>query len=96
MAWHGARQIIVCSRSGLSDEASQKTIANYSAYGCDIVGAKGDVADMAFLRKMFREAAPALAGVVQGAMIFRVSLAKPPCLSKIFKIGLHSNIGQAI
>ncbi|OOO11195.1 Histidinol-phosphate aminotransferase [Aspergillus oryzae] len=71
MAWHGARQIIVCSRSGLSDEASQKTIANYSAYGCDIVGAKGDVADMAFLRKMFREAAPALAGVVQGAMIFR-------------------------
>lgn len=40
MAWHGARQIIVCSRSGLSDEASQKTIANYSAYGCDIVGAK--------------------------------------------------------
>ncbi|RAQ55754.1 histidinol-phosphate aminotransferase [Aspergillus flavus] len=93
MAWHGARQIIVCSRSGRSDEASQKTIANYSAYGCDIVEAKGDVADMAFLRKMFREAAPALAGVVQGAMIFRGRLKMwATLLSRVACIAISTNV----
>ncbi|KAE8316710.1 KR-domain-containing protein [Aspergillus transmontanensis] len=69
MARQGARQIIVCSRSGLSDDASQKTVANCSAYGCDIVEAKGDVADMAFLRKCSVRQLLQIAGVVQGAMI---------------------------
>ncbi|KJK66098.1 Enoylreductase [Aspergillus parasiticus SU-1] len=69
MARQGARQITVCSRSGLSDDASQKTVANCSAYGCDIVEAKGDVADMAFLRKCSVRQLLQIAGVVQGAMI---------------------------
>lgn len=73
MAKNGARRIIVCSRSGLQDAASQKTIANCASYRCDIVEAKGDVADEDFVRKTFREASPRIAGVIQGAMILRVS-----------------------
>ncbi|ATY62880.1 Beta-ketoacyl synthase [Cordyceps militaris] len=71
LAKTGARRIIVCSRSGLQDPASQKTVANCAAYGCEIVEAKGDVADEAFVRKIFQEASPAIAGVIQGAMILR-------------------------
>ncbi|OAA57318.1 Beta-ketoacyl synthase [Cordyceps fumosorosea ARSEF 2679] len=71
MAKTGARRIIVCSRSGLADAASQKTVANCRAYGCEIVEAKGDVADETFVRKIFQEASPAISGVIQGAMILR-------------------------
>ncbi len=73
LAKNGARRIIVCSRSGLQDAASQKTVANCAAYGSEIVEARGDVADEAFVRKIFEEASPAIAGVIQGAMILRVS-----------------------
>ncbi|KAM3489254.1 hypothetical protein MY3957_007465 [Beauveria namnaoensis] len=71
LAKNGARRIIVCSRSGLEDAASQKTVANCAAYGCEIVEAKGDVADETFVRKIFQEASPAISGVIQGAMILR-------------------------
>ena len=74
MASHGARRIIVCSRSGLADEASQKTARNCQSYGCEVVEAKGDVADEEFVRGVFNHAWPPIAGVIQGAMILRVSL----------------------
>jgi NADPH:quinone reductase-like Zn-dependent oxidoreductase len=74
MAKHGARKIIVCSRSGISDEASQKTMRNCLAYGCEIVESKGDAADEEFVRSAFQQASPPVAGVIQGAMILRVSL----------------------
>lgn len=73
MAQHGARRIIVCSRGGINDEASKKTIMNCSAYNCEVIEAKGDVADISFLRKVFQEASPSIAGIIQGAMILRVS-----------------------
>ena len=73
MAQHGARSIIVYSRSGISDEASKKTMMNCLAYGCQIVEAKGDVADIQSLRRVFKEASPGIAGIIQGAMILRVS-----------------------
>jgi NADPH:quinone reductase-like Zn-dependent oxidoreductase len=79
MAKHGARRIIVCSRSGLGDEASQKTLKNCLSYGCEVVEAKGDVADEGFVRTVFKQASPPIAGVIQGAMILRVS-AKPSVL----------------
>ncbi|KAK0635463.1 hypothetical protein B0T17DRAFT_485578 [Bombardia bombarda] len=71
MARHGARHIIVCSRSGVNDEASQKTVVNCAAYGCEVVEAKGDVADADFINKVFTEATPRIAGIIQGAMILR-------------------------
>ncbi|KAJ5952535.1 polyketide synthase [Penicillium vulpinum] len=71
MAQHGAKRIIVVSRSGIEDEASQKTAKNCLSYGCKIIEAKGDVADVDFLKKVFRESSPTIAGVIQGAMILR-------------------------
>ncbi|CAO2655083.1 Nn.00g118160.m01.CDS01 [Neocucurbitaria sp. VM-36] len=68
MARSGARRIISCSRSGISDDASARVILNCRAYGCEIVNAKGDVGDVEFVRRMFEEASPSIAGVIQGAM----------------------------
>lgn len=73
MARSGARRIIACSRSGISDDASTKVIMNCRAYGCEVVDAKGDVGDWDFVRRVFEEASPSIAGVIQGAMVLRVS-----------------------
>jgi NAD(P)-dependent dehydrogenase (short-subunit alcohol dehydrogenase family) len=73
MARHGAKHIIVCSRSGIHDEQSAKTILNCEVYGCAITEAKGDAGDRDFVGKVFSEATPAIAGVIMGAMVLRVS-----------------------
>lgn len=72
MAKQGARRIIVCSRSGVADDASQKTVVACASYGCEIVEAKGDVGSVDFIRGVFQTASPPIAGVIQGAMILRV------------------------
>lgn len=73
MARHGARHIIVMSRSGTNNEASARVIENCAAYGCEITEAKGDAGDMEFTRGVFKSAAPRMiAGVIQGAMVLRV------------------------
>lgn len=46
MARHGARHIIVMSRSGVGNEASVRVIESCAAYGCAVGEAKGDVADL--------------------------------------------------
>ncbi|KAL0930068.1 polyketide synthase [Colletotrichum truncatum] len=71
LARHGAKHIIVVSRSGTADVASQKAVKNCLAYGCEVVEAKGDVADIVFLREVFNEASPRVAGIIQGAMVLR-------------------------
>ncbi|KAF7917217.1 uncharacterized protein EAE98_010322 [Botrytis deweyae] len=71
MARHGARHIIACSRSGISDVASQKIVKNCLAYGCEVVDAQGDAASVSFMSKVFKEASPRIAGIIQGAMILR-------------------------
>jgi hypothetical protein len=72
MAIHGAKRIIVVSRSGLQDDLSRKVTMNCAAWGCEIIEAKGDVTNLKFLRQVFENASPAIAGVIQGAMILRV------------------------
>ena len=72
MAYHGARHIIVCSRSGLDDEASAKIVHNCRALGCEVTEARGDVADADFVRRTFKTAHPRIAGVIQGAMVLKV------------------------
>ncbi|KAF7950113.1 hypothetical protein EAE96_007411 [Botrytis aclada] len=71
MARHGAKHIIACSRSGINDVASQKIVKNCLAYGCDIVDAQGNAANVSFMTKVFKEASPRIAGIIQGAMILR-------------------------
>ncbi|KAI4116922.1 MAG: hypothetical protein LQ345_002740 [Seirophora villosa] len=71
MAQRGAQRIIALSRSGIDDDASKKVAAGCLAYGCQVVEARGDVADVDFLRQVIKEASPPVAGIVQGAMILR-------------------------
>ncbi|KAI3329679.1 putative polyketide synthase [Ustulina deusta] len=72
MARHGARHIIVMSRSGTQDVASARVIANCAAYGCEIIDAKGDVGNEETVRRVFIDARPRrIAGIIQGAMVLR-------------------------
>lgn len=93
MSQHGARHIIIISRRGLSNEASKKTVMNCLAYGREIGEAKGDVTDVKFLRSVFKEASPGIAGVIRGAMILRVS---PNVLQTVLTIADDSNVGQTL
>ncbi|KAJ5936907.1 Acyl transferase/acyl hydrolase/lysophospholipase [Penicillium verhagenii] len=72
LARQGARCIISISRSGIQDPASARAHTNCAAYGCEIVEAKGDVADLDFVQKVFRSIQPRrVAGLIQGAMVLR-------------------------
>lgn len=74
MAQHGARHVIVSSRSGIHDKASGRVVDSCNFYGCKVTEAKGDVGDIEFVRQMFISSTPRIAGIVQGAMVLRVSL----------------------
>ncbi|KAL8918766.1 MAG: hypothetical protein Q9208_007163 [Pyrenodesmia sp. 3 TL-2023] len=71
MAKHGARHIIVSSRSGISDEASIRIVDSCLLYGCEVIEAKGDVGNSESVRRLFKSANPRIAGIVQGAMVLR-------------------------
>ena len=93
MAIHGARHIIVMSRSGTNDEASTRVILNCEARGCTVVEAKGDAGDLDFVRSVFKSSRPRkIAGIIQGAMVLRVSL----CPKGDIHICSQVMIGQTI
>ncbi|KAF2120194.1 beta-ketoacyl synthase domain-containing protein [Lophiotrema nucula] len=71
MARHGARNIVVSNRSGISDEASAKIVRDCLSYGCKIVEARGDIGDLDFVKSLVRDTVPRIAGVIQGAMALR-------------------------
>lgn len=74
MAQHGARHLTVMSRNGLDDEVSDRIIEDCAAYQCQVCEAKGDVGDINFVRRVFQSSQPRrIAGVIQGAMVLRVS-----------------------
>ncbi|KAG8163144.1 hypothetical protein KVR01_007622 [Diaporthe batatas] len=72
MARHGARHIIVCSRSGIDDEMSQRIVRDCRSYMCEVSGQKGDVCEVAFVRRVFESAHPRpIMGIIQGAMVLK-------------------------
>lgn len=72
MARYGARHLIVCSRSGIDDEASARIVRGCRSYGCEVTSQKGDICDMVFVRHIFKSAHPRrIAGVIQGAMVLK-------------------------
>lgn len=74
MAQHGARHIIVSSRSGISDAASIRIVNSCAFHGCKVIEAKRDVDNVESVRRMFKSASPRISGVIQEAMVLRVSL----------------------
>ncbi|KAI0972015.1 hypothetical protein F4678DRAFT_460844 [Xylaria arbuscula] len=71
LAQHGARKIIVVSRSGSGDEASARIVATCKVYKCEVTEVRGDVTNIAFLRGLFESTSPRIAGIIQGAMVLR-------------------------
>jgi hypothetical protein len=77
LAQNGARKLVVMSRSGCGDDRSQRIIKDCLSHGCTIYVASGDVSNIADVRRAFESAQVQVRGVVQGAMVLRVSGSLP-------------------
>ena len=73
MARHGAKHIVVMSRSGYDDKTSQRVLHDLYSEGCQVDLAIGDVSDLGDVRRAFQKAAVPIGGIIQGAMVLRVS-----------------------
>lgn len=73
MARHGAKYIAVMSRSGYEDKASTRVLDDLYNEGCQVGLAKGDVSDLDDVRRAFQQASVPIGGIIQGAMVLRVS-----------------------
>ncbi|KAI1144055.1 hypothetical protein F5Y05DRAFT_407455 [Hypoxylon sp. FL0543] len=67
-AQFGARNLIISSSSGISVEASEKTVASCDFYSCKVTDAKGVVGNIESVRQLFKFASPRIASVIQGLM----------------------------
>lgn len=74
LAKQGARNIMAMSRSGCSDERSRKVVMNCNALGCEIQEIAVDVTNSSDVKTAFRSAKYPVAGVIQGAMVLKVSI----------------------
>lgn len=76
MARHGAEHLVVMSRSGYTDEKSQQVLENISALDSQIDLVQGDVSVLQDVQRAFKVATKPIGGVIQGAMVLRVSSSK--------------------
>ena len=73
LARKGARHLTVVSRSGYQDEKSQAVLQDLEALGTRVCLVKGDVAVPDDVRYAFEQSMKPIAGIIQGAMVLRVS-----------------------
>ncbi|KAL8912790.1 MAG: hypothetical protein Q9171_002248 [Xanthocarpia ochracea] len=71
MAKHGAKHIVVMSRSGYEDKSSQRILNDLKSEGCQVSLAKRDVSDSSDVRRAFNQATVPVGGIIQGAMVLR-------------------------
>lgn len=74
LAMAGARSLVVLSRSGVDDAVSRTVIRDIEAQGCQVTGVRGDVTLMEDVKRFVASAPYPIRGVVQGAMVLRVSI----------------------
>ena len=77
LAGLGARCLTIMARSGYDDDRSQGVLRNIYAKGCKVSLITGDVANLADVRRAFDESSMPIGGVIQGAMVLRVSIPTP-------------------
>ena len=77
MAQNGAKNISAMARSGFDDEKSQGVIKGIEALGCHIDLITGDVSSAEDVRRAFGKTRVPVGGVIQGAMVLRVSITPP-------------------
>ena len=78
MARMGAKHLVVLARSGYSDEKSKLILKNLHAEGCQVNLVTGDVSVLEDVRRTFKAASVKIGGVIQGAMVLKVSFHLPP------------------
>ncbi|KAI9781693.1 MAG: Type I Iterative PKS [Peltula sp. TS41687] len=71
LARHGARHLVILSRSGSNDEKSKATLVQLDALGTHVDLVQGDVANPQDVQEMFRNSTKPIAGIIQGAMVLR-------------------------
>jgi len=84
MAANGARHIIFLSRSGQKKESARKVVRELEEGGTNVVSYACDISDEAQLNQALGEIAlgmPPVAGVMQGALVLRVSSSSSLCFS---------------
>lgn len=74
LAQHGAKHLMVLSRSGYQDEKSHAVLHDMNAIGTQVDLVKGDVSNIDDVQCMFRQSKRPIAGIIQGAMVLRVSI----------------------
>jgi len=82
MASHGARNIVVLSRSANSNTNSYSFINELSAMGVKVMPVGCDVSDAEALNvavKKCQEVMPPIRGIIQGAMVLQVSKSQEAC-----------------
>lgn len=78
LAMSGAKNLAVISRSGYADEKSRAVVKQINAIGAHIDLLTADVTVEADVERAFKETAAPVAGIIQGAMVLRVSPQSPP------------------
>lgn len=69
----GAKHIVVMARSGYDDEVSQRVILDLAGLGCAVTLGRGDVSKAEDVRRVIEQSPVPIGGVIQGAMVLRVS-----------------------
>ena len=64
LAQHGAKCVVIMSRSGCQDEKSQDIVRNCNALGCEVVDAKADVCNLEEVRRAFKQAPLPIGGAI--------------------------------
>ena len=77
LAKMGAKHLAVMSRSGHADEKSRTVVKQVNALGAHIDLLTADVTNAADVEKAFRQTTMPVSGIIQGAMVLRVSLPSP-------------------
>ena len=72
-ARYDAKHIVVMSGSGYENKMSQRVLNDLCNEGCHVSFAIGDAADMDDVRSALWKPAVPIGGIIQGAMVLRVS-----------------------
>lgn len=76
MIKHGAKNLIILSRSGKRHVHADELLGDLDQAGCRVIMPECDITDGALVRRILNDSAksmPPIRGVIQGAMVLNVS-----------------------
>jgi|HubBroStandDraft_4_1064222.scaffolds.fasta_scaffold1136930_1 NAD(P)-dependent dehydrogenase (short-subunit alcohol dehydrogenase family) len=77
MVKHGAKNLIILSRSGKKHTLAEKLSADLEQAGCSVLMPECDIKDAALVEQVLNDAAksmPPIRGIIHGAMVLNASL----------------------